>query len=315
LKSREAMERIVRNWPAKILSLAAAFIIFMFHRVAMLEERYFSVPLNIVCDENYIPSGSYPKTVRISLRGRGENIFLIQEGDIEAFVDLTRYQNEGIFRVPVQIRKGGAALYVEPLEVQTEPIEVTIALERRLEKSVEVVPNIKGYPEAGYELVQYTVTPSVVDAVGPEGKLKNLTSVRTEEIDLKDRKEDFVIRIRLDKSDPLIDFPGGDIVEFRGMIREITMLKTFPISGLIYLDLHPDLSVSGGPVAGFLKVQGNQNTLQQLRDEDMRLTVDCSEIREAGVYTLSVKPDVPQGVTVLSYEPDEVVVRIVEGDE
>lgn len=312
MKSKEILDRLVKNWPAKVLSIAAAVIIFMFYRVSSLQERYFSVPLHILLDEHFIPSGSYPKAVRIALRGKGENIFLIQEDDIDATADLTRYQNEGIFRVPVHVEKKGSALYADALEVQVDPIEVTVTLEKKMSKSVEVVPNIKGYPSAGFELVQYSVTPSAVDAVGPSGKVQRLESVSTEEIDLKERDEDFVIRIRLDKSDPLIDFPGGDVVEFRGVIREATVLRSFTVGGLIFLDLKQGLSVADESVTGLVRVQGSQNSLQTVADQDVKLIVDCSKIAGPGTYTLPVKVDVPQELIVLKYEPAEIVVHIEE---
>jgi YbbR domain-containing protein len=61
-----------------------------------------------------------------------------------------------------------------------------------------------------------------------------------------------------------------------------------------------------------VRVQGSQNSLQTVADQDVKLIVDCSKIAEPGTYTLPVKVDVPRELIVLKYEPAEIVVHIEE---
>jgi hypothetical protein len=74
LNSREFFARLLDNWPIKVLSIAAAILLFLFHRMGMLEERFFSVPLEVQVNEQLIPAETYPQTVRVTLRGRSEEI-------------------------------------------------------------------------------------------------------------------------------------------------------------------------------------------------------------------------------------------------
>ena len=126
------LAKITEKWPVKVLSLAAAIIISVFYRMHTLETRFFTVPLVVISSETLVPAGSFPGSVRISLRGEAEGIQQILEEDIEAFIYLGRYTSEGSYRVPVQIHKKGSALGIEPLEISVLPIEIPLVLERRL---------------------------------------------------------------------------------------------------------------------------------------------------------------------------------------
>ena len=78
-----------RNWPAKIISVVAAIMLFLFYRATSLEERFFSVPLNVIVNESYAVASEVPKSVKVTLRGSEENIFLILEDDIEVYADFS----------------------------------------------------------------------------------------------------------------------------------------------------------------------------------------------------------------------------------
>ena len=91
MKFRALVERSLHNWPVKIISIAAALLLFFFYRVSSLEERFFNVPLSLSFHENYIPAENVPKTVRIVIRGRDADIKLVLEDEIEASVDFSKY--------------------------------------------------------------------------------------------------------------------------------------------------------------------------------------------------------------------------------
>jgi len=315
LNSRDFFGRLLDNWPIKVLSIAAAILLFLFHRMGMLEERFFSVPVEVRVSEQLMPAESYPTTVRVTLRGRSEEINLALEEDIDAYVDFTEYASAGTYTAPVRINKGGTIARIEPLELRVEPDKLTLILEKKLSKSVEVKPSIKGYPAQGYELSQYFLSPSNVEIEGVKSVIQGLEEVETENIDLSGKREDISIRVRLKKPSPFVRFPGGNTVEFSGIIQEKTVLKSVEDVDLIALDLESELAVRELPEDNRIRIQGAQRTLEKYDSQDYRLTFDCSAIEEPGNYTLKVSPDVPQGVLVLSYEPTELEVQVVRSGE
>jgi hypothetical protein len=297
-----------------VISVAAAVVLVVFYNISRLEDRFFSVPLEVSITSEYIPASSYPDSVRVHLRGEPDVLERIQQNDIRAVVDFTDLQEPGVFAEPVQIQKTGAALDTEPVEIRVEPAQVEIRLARRVQKSVEVEPTIQGFAPTGYRLSQYQVSPSSVEVEGPEEVVNDVEVVRTEEIQLSGRRDDFTVRVRLDKPDPLIRFPGGSIVEFRGIIEETVVLRTIEPVEVVLLDLEADLSLVSSLPTGLVRVQARQVDLEEVTPSQVQIVVDASEIDGPGTYTLDTRPSVPQGLVVLRYEPRTVEVAVASSD-
>jgi hypothetical protein len=312
LRARRLLGRLLHNWPVKALSLAAAILLLVFHDISRLEERFFSVPLELELPEGYVPASNYPDNVRISLRGESEEIFRILEEDIRAYVDLTEHDNAGVFKEPVQVERLGTARGIEPLEIGVEPLEVAITLEESMQKGVDVQPSLSGFPPSGYELTQYQISPSTVEIQGPSSRVEEIEEVATEDIELTGRREDFSVRVRLQRPDPLVSFLGGDVVEFRGIVEEAVVLHTFEPVETVVLGLDPRFQIGGPLPSGTVRVQGRQLDLEDIEPEQVQLIADASAITEPGSYDLPVRPDVPQGLIVLRYEPTEVEVSVSE---
>jgi len=216
------LAKIIEKWPAKVLSLAAALIITIFYRMNTLDTRFISVPLQIESSDLLIPASSYARTVRVSLRGEAGSINPILEEDIEAYIDLKKYPAEGVYRVPVQIRKKGNALGVEPLEISVVPIEINLVLEQRTIKNIPVYPVFSGNVAEGYELTGQSITPTEVIAEGPKSSLETIFEFNTETIILDGRYENFTVMANIKNDNPQITIHGSRICEYRGTIRRIT---------------------------------------------------------------------------------------------
>lgn len=314
MNSRGTLERLLANWPAKIISLAAAFILFIFYRVNTMQERFFSVPLEVSPPPGLAIAETYPQNVRVTLRGEVTGIYPILEQDIQARVDFGPFHTEGTFRLPVKVERRGSALDVEPLAVRVEPAEITFKLERQIERSLEVVPNVVGTPVHGFELVQQSVSPNVVKVRGPRSQLANLKSLATEEIDLTGRTEDFSATARISVGSPLIQLPGGRTVEFHGAIREAIGIRSFEGIDIITIDLAAGLRPDSELPRGSIKLQGSQTAVESLLPDRVRLVVDCSEIELPGAYPLETRPDIPAGYIVLKYEPQRIELTVLPAE-
>ena len=183
---------VERNWPAKIISVAAAIMLFLFYRATSLEERFFSVPLDVIINEGYAVSSSTPASVKVSLRGSEENIFLILEDDVEVFADFSKHDSEGQFREPLKFLKTGSARNIEGLEIKLDPSEITLELERKVSRSVKIQPQLSGYPAKGHELDQYILSTEEVFVEGPASHVEQLEFIPTEEISLEGGMKTFM---------------------------------------------------------------------------------------------------------------------------
>ena len=213
--------KITEKWHIKIISVAAALLISIFHRMNTLETRFLTVPLVIKTNEQLVPVNSFAKTVRISVRGEAASINLILEEDIEAYIDLTRYTNEGLFRIPVQILKSGNALGVEPLEISVYPTQIQSILEQKESRDIPVFPVFKGTIARGFEIIDQSINPASVTAEGPRGIINNQREFTTNAVEIGGRSESFSLLINIVNDNPLITIRGNKMLEYSAVIRPI----------------------------------------------------------------------------------------------
>ncbi|MDC7126402.1 MAG: CdaR family protein [Spirochaetales bacterium] len=301
---------VTRNWPAKIISVAFAILLFLFYRAASLEERFFSVPLDIRINESYAIASEVPSSVKVMLRGSEESVFTILENDIDVYADFTEHSSEEQFRSVLKYSKRGSALNIEDLEIKIDPPEITLELEKRISRSVKIQPVLAGYPDKGYELDQYILSTEEAVVEGPASHVEQLENIETEVINLDGRQKDFYVRVKLNVQDPYLSFPAGNSIGFQGVITETVIMKTFEDIDLIYLDLPLDLNIDNSGLKGNIKVQGKQMLIEKTTSENYALTADCSEIDKPGEYIVNVRPIVPSGVIVLRYTPETLILRV-----
>lgn len=310
MKSRKLIDRIVHNWPVKVLSVAAAVLLFTFNRMSALEERFFSVPLRVSLDGALVPASSYPRMVRITLRGESNNVFPILEEDIEAYIDFSKYRNEGVYKAPVLIKKKGTAVGVDPLEVQVDPLEVAISLEHRESKTVPITPSFRGYLEPGYELAAYAIEPTQTEIVGPASLINRVNDVTTDSIELSGRKENFEATAKIVNREPLIAVNGDMRVKFKGTIQQSVMIRTLERLPIVISGLPAGFKARPQVNFGSVKLQGSQNDLESYLPDASLLSIDCSDVTDAGLYILPLIVSAPPNFSVVRFDPVEVAVEV-----
>lgn len=314
LNRHVSFKRFTDNWPVKILSIAAAIVLYLFYRIGSVEERFFGVPLSVVVDETFVAVGELPTSVRIRLRGPSDDIFLIFEDDIEAYVDLTVHKSEGRFRVPVFIRRSGAADFSN-VETSVEPLELAVTQEKKLTRSLDVYPTVSGSPADGFELVEYSLNPSTVEMVGPRSAIEDLSDLTTEAVDLSGRDGDFSVRVRLERPDALLDVVGSDIVEFNGTIREIIVARFYDAVPVELRNVPGELKVDISQRDIDVNIRGAQSRLRALLHADIELSIDMSPVTEPGVYTLAIKAKPIKGIRDITFIPETLnVVASISND-
>ncbi|MDR1804048.1 MAG: hypothetical protein LBQ94_10640 [Treponema sp.] len=301
--------KAVRNWPAKVLSLALALILFIFHRMITLETRFFSVPIVIENLNGMVPSSSYPRMIRVSIRGEANSIYSVLEDDIEVYVDLDKFDAPGTYIVPVQWRRKGTAQLAEPMQVSVDPMEITLSVDHRRSKFVPVVADFVGQVETGYNMTSYTLNPNQIVIDGPAALMNGVTEVFTEQIDLSGRISDFNITAAILQRDPLIVIRGNGVTEFHGTITQIIPVRNIQGFPIAVTGLREDLTGELEIKSANIRLEGsNPNTVEAFVPSPGFLSVDCSGIEEPGIYTLSVFARIAENLRV---RVDPVEVRIV----
>lgn len=314
MRQSSFLNRLFDRWPIKIVCVAVAIILYILFRVNTLTERQITIPLRVLTPEGFVVSSEYPGSINVTLRGEEDDLKGILPDDIDVFVDLTPYPEEGEFQIPIEFRKSGTALQPEALELRPRPREITLSQERRTVRSLIVRPELSGFPALGYELTQFFVSPSSVTAVGPQSQMANLTDLKTELIDLSGRRNDFTVTTRIMLPSTRIEIPGGQIVEFRGVIDESVVIRTIADREVVIFDLPEGLRINEDLPTVSLTVQGSQLTVEGSRPQDMTFYIDGSAIRRPGSYVLPLKMDIPPGLAVLQLLPREVTINVISAE-
>lgn len=310
--SKGFLKRAFSNWPAKVLSVAAALLLFSFYRLNRLEDRYISVPLSVSMNDEYVPSSQYPRSVRATLRGESNALFAIQEDDVRASLDLSGYRAEGQYRAPVQIERRGSALGVDPLEIRTDPADVSVTMEKRMTRVVPVTPSFKGFLEPGYELVSFELTPSQVEISGPASAVSRSGDVQTDFIELAGRNSDFIVKARIVKKDSLVSVSGTDSVEFRAVVQKSLAIKSFDGVLISPEGLGSGLSLTSALPEGKVRIRSSTTDISGFSPGQGLLYVDLSAIKKPGSYQLKVQSRAPDGFTIERFEPQSVQVAVEE---
>jgi YbbR domain-containing protein len=317
LNSRKLIFMIIENWPAKVLSIALALVLFVFHGMNTLATRPLSVPLTIETGDTLVPASSYPNNVRVTLRGEDASIKSIAEGDIEAYVDLMRYEAEGWYRAPVQIRKKGSALGVEPLEIAVNPLEVSVQLDRKISKTLPLNVIIRGRVADGYDMVSHSISPAELVVVGPRALLNAVTEIYTDQIDLDGRTGDFVLQVGIVNPNALFAIRGNGMAEFSGIIIPAVPVRNIEGIPIILVGLDSAFEADFGGRTGSVRLEGRESQLDTFQPPLNFFSVNCTGLTEPGTYTLPVTVNLPRGVSLVRREPEEleITIDLVEKEE
>jgi len=309
--SNKLIIKIIENWPVKVLSIALALILFVFNRLNTLTTRPLSVPLAIETSAALVPASAYPQNVRVNLRGEDDGVKSISERDIEAYVDLSRYEDGGLYSAPVQVRKKGSALGIEPLEITVYPPKISVQLDQRISKTVPLTAAIRGRAADGFDLVSYTISPQEVAIAGPRNSLESLVELETDAIELDGRNTDFTAVVSIANPSPLFMLRGNGTAEFSCVIRPSVSVRSIEDIPIILIGLAPEFDADTGGKTGSARIEGAQSALDNFQPPPEFFTVDCSGISQPGSYVLPVAVDLPQNFSLIRREPEDLSLTVI----
>ncbi|HEX9638773.1 MAG TPA: CdaR family protein [Acidobacteriota bacterium] len=218
-------ERLLDNLPLKLLALLMAFLLWLNVNTANPVQKDVEVPIefvNLPPDAALYFESGRPRVDRVQVRLRGpkNQVEAIGTADVFVRVDLSK--------APV-----GSEVYIDflrdtrveigaPFAVAAQsvnPPSMTLQLDRKLRRSVRVIPSFNGSPPPGYDQQGFTVEPPVVQIEGPESLAQNIHLITTETIDLRGQTQDLERQVRLIVN-PQLTVLHANHVNVRVRVRE-----------------------------------------------------------------------------------------------
>jgi YbbR domain-containing protein len=262
-----------------------------------------------------MPSNSYPRVIKVSLKGESQELNSVLEDDIEAYVNLRDIKTPGTYTVAVQLRKKGTAQGVEPLQISLDPMEITFSMDLKISKFVPVSVNFIGQVEAGYNMNSYSIEPNQVVVEGPAAVMGNISELYTDYIDLSARRSDFSVSAPILHNDPLIVIRGDGSVKFSASISQIIAVRNISNVPIAVTELDEQFTGELETATVNIRIEGyNRDAVESFVPPAGFLKVDCSHISESGDYVLSVLSGTVAGLS-FRVEPREVRIQIDQAED
>jgi YbbR domain-containing protein len=197
-------------------------------------------------------------------------------------------------------------------DVEWEPAAVQVGLdvERRVgyKPEVEVVPDLRGEPAAGYRRGSVSVLPATVTLAGPTSVLNNLPSfVKTLPITITGATDDLNMRVPLTVPNSVVVVETNFVsvtVDILPILSSLSLTDRVEIQGLrsgYRADLLPAMVEVG--------LEGPETQLNALTAEDLRVYVNLSGLAP-GTYRIDPMVLAPPNIRVVNVIPETVEVRI-----
>ncbi|MCK5156133.1 MAG: hypothetical protein KAQ69_06840 [Spirochaetales bacterium] len=96
MPSSKFFQSLVYNWPAKILSLVTALLLFFLIQMVSASERSFYIPLEVKIPDNYIVENTAPEQIKLVIKGPEDDIYRIIPEQITSSVDFLDADSDGV---------------------------------------------------------------------------------------------------------------------------------------------------------------------------------------------------------------------------
>jgi YbbR domain-containing protein len=218
-------ERLLRDWPLKLLALALAFAIWISITGQDRTLRDVVVPLEIDFGSERIAEVAPPTAVTVRLEGPQTTVRKLDPLRLAVRIDV-RDAPLGQREFPLTT----SHLTGVPRGVDVsrfDPDRVGLVLTRRGQREVEIEPELVGGPPEGHTLYGVSITPTTVAVEGPQSAVDAMRGLRTEAIPLELQTAPFTVDVGLVPEHPLVRVIDADDVEVEVLVDAAPVEQVF----------------------------------------------------------------------------------------
>lgn len=296
-----------RNLGLKALAVALATVLWLTVAGEHEVERSMRVPLEFRnVPESLEIVGAAPQNVDVQLRGSSAVLSRLQSGDIVAVIDLSRARpGSRLFHIRNDEVRAPFGVEVEQVMPSTLPLDV----EKSARRSVPVVAATDGQPAPGFVVGTVSSNPSAVQIVGPESRVRQVSSATTEPVSIagaRGRVRDTVTIGVADSSVRLVSPGNANVIVD---IVPAPVQREFADIPVRSRNLASGLRAQVQPPSVTLTARGTSNVLDALSGAGVQAFVDLAGLG-AGQYNLRVQVDTLARFGVTAIDPADVTVTI-----
>ncbi len=305
-----------KNLLPKLVSIILAVILWGYLTSSKTGEVKFKLPVNYKnLDNSFTISRLSNKFVMVRVKGRKDELKNVNSKNIRLLIDLSAVRVGEYNTCPVQIDKSELS---EDVSIDLNPDEIKLFVEKKIVRSVPVIPRHSGDPEKGYIMGQIKVTPEYVKVSGSSSLISDINVIYTEYIFLNNKNETFKSMVKLDKIyGDEVDYNISDVTVNVPIIKasvisyvEIPVSVKNRVKGLIYKTVLEKIRV--GVVIPENRSSDSLNLVAYIDASEIDLqsddfAVDGRAEKEAIIH---VKNTANDDSSIISVTPDKVKVII-----
>jgi YbbR domain-containing protein len=231
LKPKLEPERgVVRRWihsalfdnvGLKFLSMVLAITVFLLVNTDRDREITARVGVSYTMPDDKVLVSERLEEVRITIKGPWQRLRKFDEREVDRInIDLRRAQSGDVTITPdmISLPSGLTVTSISPRTVH-------VTFDRRVDKIVEVSPQLAGRPLHGYVVAEVKPNPSTIKVRGAEAALAALSSIRTRDVSVDGRAEGFTADTELLPPDGVEPVGGSQIVVAVAIDEELVTRK------------------------------------------------------------------------------------------
>jgi len=281
LGRRWLRELVFEDWGIKLLALLITVSLWyaVAGQRAPATARLRNIPLVINLPGDMELSKDTVEQVDLTLRGSRRELDLIKASDLVINFDAGSYKpGERTVRLtPQNVRlELPEEISAQGVTVERiEPASMALRLERRVERELEVKPQLEGQLPAGYVVADVQISPPKIRVRGPESRVNALSHALTETILLGDKTESFSVpHVAIDIPDQRVN-PLEAVVDVFVKIEEAKSERTIPGVPIRRADDSDDATAR--PAIATVKLRGPRSVIESLRPEDVSLILEKAD--------------------------------------
>jgi len=266
------LDRVLANWPLKLLAASLAFAIWVFVSGEERIVRDFEIPLDIQVPDHLALLEAPQANVSVRLRGPESLIQKVNPVGMELGVELSDLPPGA---QEVQLAKTDLSGIPRGVDVDyIDPPSVLVRLDDRGKLRFPIDVNFLGQPPQGYAFYGARVTPDELTLEGPRSQLELVDTLRTQPVRLDQQTAPFTATVGAVPGHPSLRVVETTAITVNVDVDVAPVERTFtgvPVEavGQVY-----ETSVS--PTHTAVTLSGPPALLERLRSRQLRLVVDVS---------------------------------------
>jgi YbbR domain-containing protein len=214
---------LLDNVGLKFLSMVLAITVFLLVNTDRDREISARVGVSYTMPDDKVLVSERLEEVKITVKGPWRRLRRFDEREVPRInLDLRHAPTGEVAITPdmVHLPSGLAVTSISPRTVR-------VTFDRRVERIVEVSPQLAGRPQHGYVVAEAKPQPATIKVRGPEGTLSVLSSVKTHDVPVEGRADTFSTEAALALPDG-VETDGPSQVVVQVVVNEELVTRKIP---------------------------------------------------------------------------------------